>query len=220
LTKFADQLYEDLMREHGAALQALSEDTPAAAPARRRRHRAARPAWLTAGAGIVTAAVTMGFVLFGGSAGAAYAVTQNPDGTVSVAVHEASAISSANTTLKAMGVRAVVVPVRDGCPRLDTVTSPQPGGEISVQVRKGDGTAITVSAKGIPANETLVLGFDSVRGGMVTAAGLVKGKVPGCISLPASSLLPPPPGSGIGSEGQSGSGNSSGSSQQGTTVSP
>ena len=216
MTKFSDQLYEDLMREHGVVLQALSEEAPAAASARRRRHRAARPAWLTAGAGVVTAAVTTGFVLFGGSAGAAYAVTQNPDGTVSVAVHEASAISSANTTLKAMGVRVVVVPVRDGCPRLDTVTSPQPGGEISVQVRKGDGTAITVSAKGIPADETLVLGFDSVRGGMVTAGGLVKGEVPSCISLPASGFPPPPPGSG----GRSGGGNSSGSSRQGTTVSP
>ena len=215
MTKFADQLYEDLLREHGAALQALSEDPPAATAARRGRHRAARPAWLTAGVGAATAAVTMGFVLFGGSAGAAYAVTQNPDGTVSVAVHQASAINAANTTLKAMGVRVVVVPIHDGCPRLDTVTSPQPSGEISVQVHNGDATAITVSAKGIPANETLVLGFDSVRGGMVTAGGIVKGAVPSCISLP-----PPPPGNGTGSAAQSGGGNSSGSSQQGTAVNP
>ena len=215
MTKFADQLYEDLLREHGAALGALSEDRPAATTARR-RHRAARPAWLTAGVAGVTAAATVGFVLFGGSAGAAYAVTQNPDGTVSVAVHAASAINAANTTLKTMGVRVVVVPVRDGCPRLDTVTSPQPHGEISILVRGGDSAAITVSAKGIPANETLVLGFESVRGGVVTAGGLVKGKVPSCISLPA----PPPSGSGTGSAGRSGGGNSSGSSQQGTAVNP
>jgi hypothetical protein len=203
LTRFADHLYEDLMREHGAALQALSDDA-AAAPARQRRRRAARPAWLTAGVAAATAAAALGFVLFGGSAGAAYAVTQNADGTVSVAVHDVSAIGAANIRLKALGVHAVVVPVRAGCPSLEPLLAAgQPGWAVSARVHKGGDTVITVSAERVPADETLVLGFEDVHGGTISMAGLIEGRVPGCISLPASGGPP-----------QSGSG------RQGTTVKP
>jgi len=52
MTKFADQLFDDLMREHGTV---LSDVRVPSAP--RRRHTA-RPALLAAGAGGVAAAVT------------------------------------------------------------------------------------------------------------------------------------------------------------------
>jgi hypothetical protein len=125
MTKFADQLFVDLMRDYDAALgslppeRRLSGDAAAAASARKRRHRAVRPAWLTAGTAAATGAVAAGFVLFGGQAAPAYAVTKNADGTVSVAVHQLSALDAANSRLKVLGERVAVVPIRKGCPGVD-----------------------------------------------------------------------------------------------------
>ena len=92
MTKFADQLFDDLMREHGTV---LSDVRVPSAP--RRRHTA-RPALLAAGAGGVAAAVTAGLLVAGGRT-PAYAVTRNPDGTVSLAVYQQSGIAGANAKL-------------------------------------------------------------------------------------------------------------------------
>lgn len=196
MTKFADQLYEDLMREHGAELRSLPE--PGAAPVRSRR-RAARPAWLTAGLVTATAAAAGGFVLFGGAASPAYAVTQNANGTVSVAVKQASAIDAANARLKAIGVRVVIVPVGAGCPSLGSLADQGlRGAAVGVRVSGSGGQvdSITVDAKGVPADDTLVLAFEDSGGGVFGGSGIVKGKVPGCVTLPAP---PTAPGSSGGS---------------------
>ena len=188
MTKFADQLYDDLMREHGAALRALS--APAAAPARPRR-RVVRPVWATAAGTATAGAVAAGLVVFGGGAASAFAVTQNPDGTVSVAVHQQSAIDSANARLKQLGDRVVVVPVRAGCVSLDSIAAKDHGhAQTTVGIETKDG-AITVDAKGIPVGETLVIGFDGSHGAELVGAAPVKGTVPDCVSLPAPGTLPP-----------------------------
>jgi len=208
MTKFADQLYEDLMREHGAELRSLPE--PAAAPVRS-RGRAPRPAWLTAGLVTATAAAAGGFVLFGGAASPAYAVTQNANGTVSVAVKQASAIDAANAKLKAIGVRVVIVPVRAGCPNLGSLAdqglhSAAVGVMVSGTGSHGQVDSITVDAKGVPADDTVVLAFDGSDNGVFAGSAVVKGKVPGCVTLPAPPIAP-------GSSGGSGQ-DSGGSAQQ------
>ena len=197
MTKFADQLFDDLMREHGDVLrtQAEAESVPVSesvpVPARSRR-RGTRPAWLTAGLVAGTGAVAGGFVLFGGAVTPAYAVTLNSNGTVTVTVSQASAIDAANTKLTALGVHAVVVPVRAGCPSLSSVTVQIPPGngraQVSVSSSQHDGqiSSITVDAKGVPADETMVLAFDSSHDGTFGASGFVKGKVPDCVSLPTA----------------------------------
>lgn len=199
MTKFADQLYEDLMREHGAELRSVPE--PGAAAVRSRR-RAARPAWLTAGLLTATAAAAGGFVLFGGAASPAYAVTRNANGTVSVAVKQASAIDAANARLKAIGVRVVIVPVRAGCPDLDSLADQGlHGATVGVGVSGGGGQvdSITVDAQGVPADDTLVLAFEDSDGGAFGGSGIVEGKVPGCVTLPTPPTAPAGPGSGGGS---------------------
>jgi hypothetical protein len=229
MTKFADQLYADLMREHGHALRSLPE--PSAAP----RRRGARPARLTAGIAAATGAVAGGFVLFGGAAAPAYAVTQNADGTLSVSVKQASAIDAANATLKAMGVKVVVVPVRAGCPNLGSlaITAPRtpqtPDTRVSVAVSGHNGAvdSITVDAKGVPSDETLVLAFENAGGGVFGGSALVKGAAPSCVSLsaPTAPGAPPAPGApgapglggSSGSNSSSGSSGSSSSSGSGTT---
>jgi len=209
MTKFADHLYEDLMREHGDALRSVSEPEAQTVPARLRR-RATRPAWLTAGLVTGTGAVAGGFVLFGGATAPAYAVTQNPDGTVSVSVSQSSAIDAANAKLTALGVRVVVVPARAGCPNFDSVTVHNQDldldhGSVWVAVggQNGQISSITVNAKGVPKDETMVLAFETTSGDMFGASGFVVGKPPTCVSLPAPPIGPRP-NSGQGSGHQSG----------------
>jgi hypothetical protein len=219
LTNFADQLFEDLMREHGAALRDLSDQAPIAAAGtghKPKRARAARrPAWLTAGLVTATGATAAGFVLFGGAAAPAFAVTQNANGTVSVTVNQASAIDAANTKLKAMGVRVAVVPARPGCPSLSDFAPTHFQGELSISIRKGTSTSIDVDAKDVPASDTLALAYESDHGGLFVSSGLVTGKVPSCVAIPAART----PGSG-GPAGRSGhqSGGSSGSGSQGILI--
>jgi hypothetical protein len=188
LTKFADQLYDDLMREHGASLRALA--APATAPARAHRRRV-RPVWATAAGAATAGAVATGLVVFGGAAAPAYAVTQNADGTVSVAVHQKSAIDAANARLKQLGDRVVVVPVRPGCVNLNSIASKDAGhSETTIGIGTKDGT-LTIDAKGVPAGETMVIGFDDSPGAQLVGSAPVKGKVPDCVSLPTPGSLPP-----------------------------
>src|SRR5215469_5144516 len=102
MTRFADQLFDDLMREHG---QALAQTAVPAAP---KRHLTARPVLLTAGAGGVAVAAAVGTLVAGGGS-PAYAVTTHPDGTVTLAVYKSSGIAGANSKLHELGDRVVVV---------------------------------------------------------------------------------------------------------------
>ncbi|MGD0066856.1 MAG: hypothetical protein ABSB76_25850, partial [Streptosporangiaceae bacterium] len=93
MTKFADQLLDDLMREHGPA---LAHARPPAASA---RHAVpGRKLMLTGAGGVAIAAAAAGVLVAGGGT-PAYAVTTHPDGTVTLAVTKASGISGANGRL-------------------------------------------------------------------------------------------------------------------------
>ena len=82
MTRFSDQLFDDLMREHG---HGAGQDHGARGP---KRHLTARPVLLTAGAGGVAVAAAVGTLVAGGGT-PAYAVTTHPDGTVTLAVYQA-----------------------------------------------------------------------------------------------------------------------------------
>ena len=111
MTKFADQLYDDLMRQHGSLLA----DTGAHAASR--RHVAPRRALLAVGAGGLAVAATVAG-LVAGSGSPAYALTTHSDGTITLAVYQASGIAQANAKLRQLGADVVVVPIRPGCPPL------------------------------------------------------------------------------------------------------
>src|ERR1700761_6237054 len=146
MTKFADQLFDDLMREHGAAL---------AAPAPKRR-LVTRPLLLTTGVAGAAAAAVAGVLVTGGGT-PAYAVTSHADGTVSLAVYQQSGIAGANTRLRTLGdEQVVVVPVKAGCPSIDSLATPatsgRPGGYIAFHLQtttsvNGAGT-VNVNAHG------------------------------------------------------------------------
>jgi hypothetical protein len=158
MTRFEDQLFDDLMREHGPALAHVS------VPAARRRHVAGRPVLLTAGAGGVAVVAAVGTLVAGGGS-PAYAVTTHPDGTVTLAVYQTSGIAGANSKLHELGDRVVVVPVKPGCPSIQSLPAPSvPAQQISVQASGSSDGSVTVDAHGVPAGDILVLGVSTSGG--------------------------------------------------------
>jgi hypothetical protein len=207
MTKFADQLLDDLVREHGPAL-ALTR--PLAAPG---RHITVGRKLLAAGAGGAAAAAGGALVagaLVAGGGTPAYAVTTHPDGTVTLAVYQKSGFAGANARLRQLDDgQVVVVPVEPGCPSLGSLPAPAAPGPGHIAISSGrssrDGS-VTVNAKGIPAGDILVVGFETtVHGGTVTTLGgarLTSPPAPSCVSLPAA---PAPPAGNGGSGSGSGS---------------
>jgi hypothetical protein len=194
MTKFEDQLFDQLMAEHGPRLRALQRPAPA-------RHRVRRPVWLATGAAGAVAAVTAAVMALGSApALAAYSVTRNANGTVTVAVNRPSGVAGANVSLHAMGARVKVVPVRPGCPPMGSLPHPRPAPHPSVsvgtRVNANGHHSVTVKAGkgGIPAGDTMILAFtgNPRHGPALGAGGIITGPVPSCVSLPPSA----PGGSG------------------------
>jgi hypothetical protein len=195
MTKFEDQLYQELLTEHGHHLHAVQR--PASA-----RRRVRRPVWLATGAAGAVAAGTAAVLALGSApALAAYSVTQH-DGAVTVAVNRPSGVAGANVTLHAMGARVRVVPARPGCPAIGSLPRPHPAPHQPVSVAtgvNGDGhrsVTVKVGKGGIPAGDTMILAFsgDPHHGPALGAGGIITGPVPSCVSLPSA----PSGGSGAG----------------------
>jgi hypothetical protein len=186
MTRFSEQLFDDLMREHGPALELIR---PPAHPKRRVTTR-----WtLLAGGGTLAAAGAVAGTLVAGSASPAYAVTKNPGGTITVAVYQKSGFAGANARLLQLGDKqVVVVPVEAGCPRPPAPAVPALGDRISTGIATSPNGSVTVNAKGIPAGDILVVGMQTTAQGRLSGAILASPPVPSCVSLPPS----PPPGNG------------------------
>jgi hypothetical protein len=205
MTNFADQLFDDLMREHGPSLAATGSP-----PAR--RSIATRRTLLAAGTGFAAVAATVGGLMASGGGAPAYALTTHPDGTVTLDVYQKAGIAGLNTKLHQVGDdQVVVVPVGAGCPSLGSLPAPAvaPSGQISVEgsssVRTG---SVTVQAHGIPAGDILVVAMQTSTVGNTHFAGatsrLTSPPAPSCVSLPAS-MTPPLPAPGGHSGSSSGS---------------
>lgn len=186
MTKFADQLFDDLMREHGPTLTLIRPPTPP------KRHLTARRTLLVAGAGALAAGAAIAGTLAAGSGTPAYAVTKNPDGTVTLAVYQSSGIAAANARLRQLGdQQVVVVPVQPGCPSLHSLPGAVPPRGVMIQTGISRGGSITVQAQGIPPGDILVVGVETTAHGTLSGATLTSPPPPSCVSLPA--LAAPPP---------------------------
>ncbi len=137
MTEFEDNLWLEVVREHGDKL----------ARARRpvRKHRRATRHQLLAGTTVgLAAAATAAALLFAASTSPpAFAVTRNPDGTVTVNLRQPSGIAGANEKLAAMGVRAQIAVQAKTPPKLVC-----PGGTVPT---------ITFDPTSIPRGEEVVI---------------------------------------------------------------
>ena len=207
MTRFADQLFEDLMREHGST---LAQTRPSAS----RRPITSRRTLLATGTGVVAIAATVGGLMASGGGTPAFALTTHPNGTVTLDVYTESGIAGINTKLHQVGDdQVIVVPVKPGCPSMSSLPAPAmpPSGHLNVQASGSvkDGS-VTVNATGIPTGDILVVGVETTTTGTThfSMAGgrLTTPPAPSCVSMPA-----PPPGT-------SGSGSGSGSGTRSGTV--
>jgi hypothetical protein len=181
MTKFADQLFADLMREHGPALARTRPPAP-------RRHIATRRTLLASGTACAAAAATAAVLVAGGGR-PAYAVTTHPDGAVTVAVHQDSGIAGANARLRQLGDgRVVVVPVKAGCPSINSLRPPaaRPHGKkpliVGIGYNRRDGS-VTVYAKHIPGRDILLVAFEHTgHGGPVGSSAMTSPPAPSCVS--------------------------------------
>jgi hypothetical protein len=204
MTKFSDQLFDDLIQEHGPRLAATR--VPAAP-----KRRVAHPVRLSAvGGGIAAVAAAVGLLTAGG-ASPAYAVTTNANGSVSLDVFNQSGIAAANQALQKMGDGSVVLvadqnicrsinslPKVPGAPkiRVSGVAKEQSNGKY-LSVAPG---SFTVYAHDIPKGDTLAVVVQNLAfvnqskvvktATAVVATRLTRGPVPSCLSLVGTSPAP------------------------------
>lgn len=177
MTKFADQLYDDLMRQHGSL---LADTGPHAVP---RRHIAPRRALLAAGAGGLAVAATVAG-LTTGSGSPAYALTTNSDGTITLAVYRASGIAQANAKLHQLGDDVVVVPIVPGCPPLRPPAVSPKGKLVGAVIGRSRNGSITASGHA-PAGDIIVVGVETALNYRATVAQVSSLPAPACVSPPA-----------------------------------
>jgi hypothetical protein len=188
MTKFSDQLFDDLMREHGPALARTT------LPVQSKRGVATRRT-LLAGGGTLAVAAAIAGTLVARSGSPAYAVTKNPDGTITLAVYQTSGIAGANARLRQLGDKqVVVVPVKPGCPRPPAPAVSGRGHRITTGTAISPNGSVTVNAHGIPAGDILVVGMETSGHSRLGIGILTSPPAPSCVNAP-----PPPPGNGSGS---------------------
>lgn len=133
MPKFADDLFADLMAEYRPNLEQTELPEP-------RKKRSAKPVWLTSGFVTIAALVTTVLLLF--TTGApAYAVTRNPDGTVTVTLNQMAALAQAAAALHVLGAPTAV-----GCP-----------GTTPIEVVTPGKNTVVIDPRDIPAGQTGVL---------------------------------------------------------------
>lgn len=136
------------------------------------------------GAGALAVAITASLAALGGTAGEAYAVTPHSDGTVTVSLLKLSGATGANATLRKLGVRAVIEPVKAGCPSLDSFPLP-PGPVIPSPVGEAaPNDSISLRPAAIPAGAVLVIAAEKLGPVLVMLSGLIAPPAPACISMP------------------------------------
>jgi hypothetical protein len=197
MSKFEDSLWTELQREHG---QALLQNM-----AKHRSRRTAR--WIGAAAAVaVLGTGALAASTYFGGAPPAYAVVDNPDGSVTLTLREVEAFGKATEDLRKRGIRAFAVPMREDCPldqhlKMEGLRLSSQEEETSPVVwNMSDLHQMKIYRERIPADAKLVLSAtDSDHGRLSIYAGYARGELPTCVygNLPmpktSLSLMPPPP---------------------------
>ncbi|MGA8717536.1 MAG: hypothetical protein WB557_05990 [Solirubrobacteraceae bacterium] len=183
--KFEDRLWRDLVRKHGAD---LAQMTRSAKHARRARPR------LLAGTsiGLAVAGTAAALVLSAASSPPAFAVSRNSDGTWTVSIQKLAAVHGANAKLAALGIRARLVVVTQGC----TVKALPPTAVQAMQLARTVASApkqqvavAKLDPTKIPPGKWQVIPAYRINGTVhVEKGNLIQGQAPTCFST-----VPAPP---------------------------
>lgn len=173
MTRFKDNLLDDLMREHGETV----EEAPI------RNTRSARPLLIAAGALAVAGVATVAITTSGG-APEAYAVTKNADGSVTVTVREIKGIEPANAKLREYGINAKAVRMSPHCAPLDE-SKMDLLGDYKLP-RFSEDRSATMSPGDVPDGYTILLGVSDMpgRGGGMSFTGPHRNPAPDCLADP------------------------------------
>jgi hypothetical protein len=187
MSRFEDDLWETLSREHGAAtVRAGRSSDPVA------RRRGVLP--LAVGTLTLAAATTTAVLLLsaGNNPPAAYAVTQNADGTVTLTLNQVIWLQPANEELVKLGVRVVIAKVERHCNETGQIVGPPDGGGRIIEMvhveRSTNGRLIglrwVIHRAAIPPGDTLQLTAQIVPNsrvpGVAGSLALFRGQAPKC----------------------------------------
>ncbi len=205
MSRFEDRLWAELVEQHGAlladapALPVMA--TPAGRARRARRvghaHRAPSLRARLAMAGTLALAISAALViaiggLRSGGGSAAYAVVQNPDGTVSVTIREIVGVDGASSKLTSLGVPVRVARTAKGCnPRAEGYVParlrPSVSHRIAVLTGGPGHASIVVDPAAIPPGDTVLIGAQPFGSGprreskVGLSVSFFKGRAPDCV---------------------------------------
>jgi hypothetical protein len=161
---------------------------------------AGHPRILAAGAAAAVAAATTAVLAIGAatSAAPAFAVTDNPDGSVSITLNEITGVFELNAKLAAMGIAVRAVPVASGCTATAQVVGPdgsvQPAATLAAtplgtSPRTGSPATLNTITVDPPhtSGQTEILAAST--SGLDLLGQVVQGQVPSCVA-PAGSASP------------------------------
>lgn len=124
----------------------------------------------------------------------AYAVADNADGTVTITLHDLSAMDALNARLAADGIAVRAVPIQAGCTATAHVVSDRyaepaqtPGGgppavlDATIDPNGGQVTSVTVHP---PTKPGLTLVVAAATDARLLGGDVVQGAVPACVSWP------------------------------------
>ncbi|HSC04307.1 MAG TPA: hypothetical protein VLC49_13330 [Solirubrobacteraceae bacterium] len=175
MSTFEDRLWSELVREHGHQMRLPATTV-------RANHR--RPALITGTALATAVAVAAAVLLFATTSTPAYAVTDNPDGTVTVTLHDVQAITALNAALARDGIAARAIPLTADCP-IHGFPNPMPAGT------NPSTYTITIVPSEIPAGYTAVLAVgENASGQIALAQGAFHSPVPVCFNSTPMVLHP------------------------------
>lgn len=187
MSSFEDGLWERLVEEHDAHLVSLGGT-----------RRKGRPRGVLVGGSVAACAatVTVAVVLAAGATtgtSPAYALTDNPDGTVTVTISDlATAVPELNARFAQMGIDATVVPIEPGC------TTNDPALFVNSQETMTTTLTLTPGHEYLAPGDTGVLAAEQLSDGEVAlAVEAMKPPVPSCFSPVAYRLHVIGDGSGV-----------------------
>jgi hypothetical protein len=136
---------------------------------------------------VLGAAAVIAPVYFGGTP-PAYAVVDNPDGSVTLTVGEVQAFEAATAELRRRGIRAFAVPMSKDCSwdewhKIESIQLLDQDHTSAVEWNMSNIYQMKIHRERIPADAQLVLSAIQRGRGLQLGAGYARGEMPKCVPL-------------------------------------